>query len=108
VGELLEISTQTMDGTAVLAVVGELDMSTVPILLGAVDKALGAGAACVTIDAAEITFADSSALQGLLRAQQTATEVGAEFRLVHVMGQLEQVMSISGIDQMLDQPGSLD
>jgi anti-anti-sigma factor len=70
VDELLEVSTQMMDGTTVVAVVGELDMSTVPILLGAVDKALSTGAACVTIDAAEITFADSIALQGLLHAQK--------------------------------------
>jgi anti-anti-sigma factor len=108
VDELLEVSTQTMDGTAVLAVAGELDLSTVPILLGAVDKALGGGAACVTIDAAEITFADSGALQGLLRAQQTAADRGAQFRLVNAVGQLEQVLSISGVDQLLDGPGRVD
>jgi anti-anti-sigma factor len=108
VGELLEVSTQTIDRTAVLAVVGELDMSTVPTLLGAVDKALSAGAACVTIDAAHVTFADSSALHGLLRARQTTTEMGAEFRLVNAVGQLEQVLSISGMDEILSRPSLLD
>jgi anti-sigma B factor antagonist len=101
---LLRVSNETLDGTVVLAVAGELDLHTVPTLLSAVDAALEAGAVVVSMDAAEVTFADSSATNGLLRAQAAAAGRGATFELTRVSDQMERTLSLAGLSEVFAPP----
>jgi anti-anti-sigma factor len=62
----LEIREQAATPTAVLAVVGELDMNTVDLLAGEVDQHLAQGARSVKLDLGELGFMDSSGLRLLI------------------------------------------
>ena len=98
----MEISSTSRDGNVVLAVAGELDLHTVQMLLAAVTRALDTVPAVITIDAAEVTFADSAAVHGLLGARDAVVARGATLRLTRVYGQVEQVLSMTGMDQIFE------
>jgi anti-sigma B factor antagonist len=68
----LECTTQRDGEHAVIAVTGELDISTRDMLIGAVQAALGAGATSVEIDLSGLRFCDSSGLTALVAAYRIA------------------------------------
>ena len=55
------------DGSPVVRVQGELDMTTSPRLEAAVASVIGTGTSRLVIDASELEFADSSAIALLVR-----------------------------------------
>jgi anti-anti-sigma factor len=84
----------------VLALTGELDLSTVPIFLDALDEVLTttANVGSLTVDARGLTFADSSAIYALLRARNAVDEHGASFQLTNVAGSFERTLALTGMD----------
>jgi len=104
---LLKINATTHDTTTTLTVVGELDLSTMPLFIEAINRALDAGAGAdgdrgvdvVTIDAALLTYADSSAVQALLQAQSAANENETKLLLTNVHGSLARTLALCGMDQ---------
>jgi anti-sigma B factor antagonist len=98
----LDITTRTIGGGATLAVVGELDLSTLPTFVAAVDEVLAADVDVLTIDTDELSFADSSAIQALLHAQATATERRIRLQLVNVRGSLERTLDLAGLDDVFE------
>jgi anti-sigma B factor antagonist len=59
---------EPVDGIAVLALSGELDLAAAPVLRERLDAARAGGGRGIVLDMAEVTFLDSSALRELLRA----------------------------------------
>jgi anti-anti-sigma factor len=65
----------------VLAVRGEIDVATCPLVDTAVAEALADGPDSVTLDLAGVSFLGSSGLASLLRAMRVVGEHGARFAL---------------------------
>ncbi len=70
-----------LDGSAVLRLVGELDLATVPVLRESVDNVVGPHLRALVVDLSDLTFVDVKGLRALFDARQTATAAGAEFEL---------------------------
>lgn len=70
-----EIAERTQEGAPVLAVAGELDLSTAVELAQRVQDVLAAAPTSLTVDLSEVTFMDSSGLRLLIELHQRA---GAE------------------------------
>ena len=64
----LHIDTLHDDDTTIVSVTGELDMATAPLLTSAMVEAAEHERKTVTIDAAGVTFCDSTGLRSLLGA----------------------------------------
>jgi anti-anti-sigma factor len=91
------------DGLRVIAVRGELDLSTASDLEGPLEDAISSGDASVLIDLSECEFIDSTGIALIVRAWQRldrAAEGEGEGRVVICSDndQVRRVLEITGID----------
>jgi anti-anti-sigma factor len=84
------------DSVAVVAVRGELDMSTIPRLERPLLDVLGASLG-VVVDLTQLAFIDSSGIALLIEAQRTANGSGALHLVVSEGSQVARVFEITGI-----------
>ncbi|HEX5930025.1 MAG TPA: STAS domain-containing protein [Solirubrobacterales bacterium] len=94
---------QLDDGIRVVAVRGELDLSTAPQLEGPLDDAIAAGDASVVVDLSECEFIDSTGIALIVRAWQRLDRAAAgdgEGRVVICShnDQVRRVLEITGLD----------
>jgi len=83
----------------VVAVTGELDVASSHILereLAKLDEV-----AFVVVDLRGLSFIDSTGLGVLVRAHQVAQEQGRRFGLVRGNGQVNRLLSLTGLDSEL-------
>lgn len=101
-----ETSSAEVDGVRIVAVRGELDLSTAPDLRGPLDDALDGGQSSVLIDLSECDFIDSTGIALIVRAWQRLDgngESGPGGRLVICTDrdQVRRVLDVSGLDQSI-------
>jgi anti-sigma B factor antagonist len=100
------VTTTGLDGAAVLAVSGELDIAAVDEFLEHGEKLIHSGVAVITIDLGEVSFIDSSGLGALVRLRQSAAE-GQRLRLGTVPKSVARVLQITGLTELFaDRPES--
>ncbi|HEX6418479.1 MAG TPA: STAS domain-containing protein [Acidimicrobiales bacterium] len=92
-------------GEVVVAVRGEIDLSTREPFGRAVRQATTAGAGRVVIDMAEITFMDSSGLAVLAEAHRALGEAPGAIVLRRVRPAVRSVLTLSGLDGLLSIQG---
>lgn len=91
----LRIDTVERDGSLVLAVQGELDISTSPLLDEALARARATDAARIVVDLDQLSFMDSTGLHVLIR--HTRAENGrARLRLTKASPQAQRLFQLSG------------
>jgi len=71
----LAVSVQEQNGTAVIGLSGDLDMTSVIQARATIDAALAAGPARVVLDASGLQYMDSSGIALLVLVTQNAREV---------------------------------
>jgi anti-sigma B factor antagonist len=87
-----------LDGEAsIVAVEGELDLSTAPRLKWMLVDSLEAGARQLVVDLSRVTFMDSTAL-GVLVGVNRSLEPGVRLALVGAREKVLQIFEFSGID----------
>lgn len=99
-----ETSSEQVGGVQIIAVRGELDLSTAPALEGPLDAALTDGGASVLIDLSACEFIDSTGIALIVRAwQQLAGSENGSGKLVICShnDQVRRVLDISGLDQSI-------
>ena len=104
-GASLEVSESVeSDGTIVLKLSGELDLSTVAALHPAMQDAIERKPGALVFDLAELTFMDSSGIAALLSAVGAvdAVQVRNPSRIVR------RIIELSGLAQTLGLPSAVD
>jgi anti-anti-sigma factor len=90
------------DGVRVVAVRGELDLSTASELEAPLDEAVSPGDASVLIDLSECEFIDSTGIALIVRTWQRleseADGVGAQVVICSANEQVRRVLEITGIE----------
>jgi anti-sigma B factor antagonist len=95
-------------GTTVVAVGGELDIASAPMLKDAIDRARQDDADDLVVDLRDLEFMDVSGLRVLMRAQQRADETGGRLRLANVRDSVRRLLALTGASEILsieDLPG---
>lgn len=95
-----ETSSAEVDGVRVIAVRGELDLSTAPDLEGPLDAALDGGGSSVLIDLTACEFIDSTGIALIVRAWQQLDGDGS-LVLCSPNEQVRRVLDVSGLDQSI-------
>jgi anti-anti-sigma factor len=90
----LSIGASATGGVATLVVRGEIDLSTREAFEGALLAAVGEGATEIVIDAADVTFIDSSGVAAITNA----IERGARVRVVQPTPIVRRVLELLDID----------
>lgn len=101
VSEDLTISCQHFGSRAVIELTGELDMHGSGRLTDHLEQLLPEGVSCLEIDAARVTFTDSSGLRAVLWARTEAQARGVEFQVVAVSPHVERVIDLAGLRDVL-------
>jgi anti-sigma B factor antagonist len=83
-----------------LAVAGELDLATIGVLKDAVSGRLAADVDMV-LDLAELTFCDSTGLGAFVALFREAGTRGARFALASPRKRIGDLLTLSGIDQVI-------
>jgi anti-sigma B factor antagonist len=101
-----EATAKLDDGVRVVAVRGELDLSSAPDLEPALEEAVAAGDASVLIDLSECEFIDSTGIALIVRAWQRidrAADGEGEGRLVICCDnqQVRRVLEITGLEHSI-------
>jgi anti-anti-sigma factor len=90
----------------VLAVGGELDLSSSRALEEELERALASDAPCVIVDLRDVEFIDSTGLGVLVKANQQAVDGGRRFGLVQGGAQVQRLLSLTGLSERLTVAGT--
>ena len=85
------------DRTSVIAIEGDLDLSTAPQLKWMLLDSLEAGHSQLVVDLSQATFMDSTAL-GVLIGVNRSLDVGARLAIVCARANLLKIFELSGMD----------
>ena len=100
--ELLGVRTVSRIGdVAVVALAGELDISTAPKLRAEVDRLVAAGISRIVIEAAELKFMDSSGLSSLLVSHRALQTQGGCLEVHAPSAAVLRVLEISGVTHFI-------
>ncbi|MBL4616042.1 MAG: STAS domain-containing protein [Magnetovibrio sp.] len=95
----MEISISEQDGVQVVAVCGEVDLSTSPqvreALLGCIK-----GGSSVVVNLSAVSYIDSSGVASLVEAFQTAKSKGLGFALAQISETPMRVLKLARLDQV--------
>jgi len=98
------VSRQGGDGVEILTLSGELDLNTAEEVVPVLEAALAAHPGSLVLDLSRVRFADSSALNLLLRTH-ARTSLHLAGPLQPVVKRLFEVTGISGVLNVHDTPG---
>jgi anti-sigma B factor antagonist len=95
--------TESRNGVASIALTGELDMATVPVLQEHLAHFEGDGGVAIMLDLRELTFLDCSALRAFLAARDRARTNGHRLILVGAGQPARRLFELTGMEFLLDE-----
>lgn len=98
----LSITSAEKVGKTLVTVVGEVDVSNAGELREAVDSALEAAPAEVSVDLAEASYIDSTGIGVLVGAATRAQEAGVAFSVAHPQTNVKRVLGLLGVERQLN------
>lgn len=97
----MDISTELVDGVAVVACTGRLNMVAAPALRSGVHDAVTEGTARVVVDLAGTSFIDSSGLGALISGLKETRQAGGDLRIAGAGQQVLTVLRLTNLDKVL-------
>jgi len=100
--EILDVTTEDRDGLVHVALVGELDLSTVAKVQEELRRIEAASPATLVVDLSKLTFLDSTGLRCIVTADERAREEGRRIVIVRGPDAVQRVFSITRLDDRLE------
>lgn len=104
----LDIARRSAGEYPVLAVRGEVDVSSAPDLREALDELVASGAQTVIVDLSEVGFLDSTGLGVLVGARNTLVDGGGGMPVVCEHERVLKLFAITGLDGVFDLHPTVD
>ena len=98
----LRIEQSVQDGTAVIAVEGEVDLNTSPGLRTVLLKAAAKGKGSLAVDLRGVRYMDSSGVATLIEGLKSVREKGGRFVLLAPSGSVMKVLQLSRLDTVFE------
>ena len=100
--EILDVSTEDRDGLVHVALVGELDLSTVAKVQEELRRVEGSSPATLVVDLSKLTFLDSTGLRCIVTADERARDEGRRIVIVRGPDAVQRVFAITRLDDRLE------
>ena len=100
--EILDVSTEDRDGLVHVALVGELDQSTVAKVQEELRRIEANSPATVVVDLSKLTFLDSTGLRCIVTADERARDDGRRVVIVRGPDAVQRVFAITRLDDRLE------
>nr|WP_285761400.1 STAS domain-containing protein [Nocardiopsis ansamitocini] len=104
----LKISSQSQADHALVAVRGEIDLYTAPLLHSELVNALDDGATRLVVDMSRVEFCDSTGMNVLLSAMKRSREKDGDLELVAPRPAVMKILEITGLDSVFTVHDSVD
>ena len=104
----LTLATREVDGRAVVAVGGEIDVYTAPTLRDCITELVGAGSYDIVIDLEGVQFLDSTGLGVLVGGLKKVRAHDGSLELVCTQERLLKIFRITGLAKVFVIRGSVD
>jgi anti-sigma B factor antagonist len=101
--EILTIQVRCRPGHVLVAVAGEIDISTVPRLRGVL-RTVTAGGVRVIVDLDQVSFIDAIGLGALADAAGRAGAAGGSLHVTAAAPRVRRLLAITGLDRHLLMP----
>ncbi len=96
---MLSITADDLDGHPLLAVSGDLDMSSAPSLTSAAMALIADGARHLIIDLREVAFCDSSGLASFVQIATRLEPEGGRLAIAGPRSIVRRILEVSGLDE---------
>jgi anti-anti-sigma factor len=100
--EILDVRTEDRDGLVHLALVGELDLSTVAKVQEELRRVEASAPPTVVVDLSKLTFLDSTGLRCIVTADERAREAGRRMVIVRGPDAVQRVFAITRLEERLE------
>jgi anti-sigma B factor antagonist len=100
--EILEVRTEDRNGLVHVALVGELDLSTVAKLQEELSRVEATSPPTVVVDLSKLTFLDSTGLRCIVTADERAREAGRRMVVVRGPDPVQRVFTITRLEERLE------
>jgi len=99
-GAELDLTVQNLDGKAVVAVSGEIDVYTSPLLQERLVEVLRDGFPSIVLDLSAVTFLDSTGLGVLITGLKRCRSADGDLVLVTAQANVLKVLEITGLNDV--------
>jgi anti-sigma B factor antagonist len=93
---------ESRNGVARVALGGELDIVTAPILADQLERSEQDGIVALVLDLRNLTFVDSSGLHAFLRARERAEANGHRLLLIGATQETRRLFGLTGTEFLMD------
>jgi len=100
--EILEVRTEDRNGLVHVALVGELDLSTVAKVQEELRRIEAAAPPTLVVDLSKLTFLDSTGLRCIITADERAREAGRRMVIVRGPDPVQRVFAITRLEERLE------
>ena len=100
--EILEVRTEDRDGFVHVALMGELDLSTVAKVQEELRKIEAGSPRTLVVDLSKLTFLDSTGLRCIVTADERAREAGRRVVIVRGPDPVQRVFAITRLEERLE------
>lgn len=98
---LLDIRMADGESGPVIKLSGEADLTTVEGLNDVLNSQIRTGVPVLTLDLAELRFADSATIAALVRAARAMSDQGGRLELIRPQPTVARVLTLMGVDQVI-------
>jgi anti-sigma B factor antagonist len=106
--EILDVMSEDRDGLVHVALVGELDLSTVAKVQEELRKVEAASPATLVVDLSKLTFLDSTGLRCIVTADERARAEGRRIVIVRGPDAVQRVFAITRLEERLEMVDDVD
>ena len=106
--EILDVRTEDRDGLVHVALVGELDLSTVAKVQEELRRVETASPATLVVDLSKLTFLDSTGLRCIVTADERARAEGRRLAIVRGPDAVQRVFAITRLEERLEMVDGVD
>ena len=100
--EILAVTTEDRDGLVHMALVGELDLSSVPKVQEELRRVEADAPATLVVDLSKLTFLDSTGLRCIVTADERARNEGRRVVIVRGPDAVQRVFAITRLEERLE------
>jgi anti-anti-sigma factor len=100
--EILAVKTEDRDGLVHMALVGELDLSSVPKVQEELRRVEADSPPTLVLDLSKLTFLDSTGLRCIVTADERAREQGRRIVIVRGPDAVQRVFAITRLEDRLE------
>jgi anti-anti-sigma factor len=100
--EILDVMTEDRDGLVHVALVGELDLSTVAKVQEELRRIEASAPATLVVDLSKLTFLDSTGLRCIVTADERARAEGRRIVIVRGPDPVQRVFAITRLEERLE------